>query len=306
MVAAQMPKPKRTLRYGWDDRLFDFFVYAFLTFALLIVIYPLIYIVSSSFSSPSANISGRVILWPVEPGITAYQAVFRNSQIMTGFRNSLFYAATGTALNVMMAMLAAFPLSRKKLFGRNVISFFFVFTMFFSGGLVPHFLLIRDTLRMHNTIWALIIPGMMSVWYVILMRTYIQSSIPEELIESVELDGCSVFRTLIHIIMPLSKPIMAVVALYCAIGIWGNYFDALLFIRSAELQPLQIVLRNMLILNEMGSELIGDLRETAQRQAMRVLLRYSVIVVSSTPLLIAYPFVQKYFVKGIMIGSLKG
>jgi len=225
---------------------------------------------------------------------------------MIGFRNSLFYTAIGTVLNVLMGMLAAFPLSRKDLPGRKFINLVFVFTLFFSGGLVPYFLLVKDTLHLYDTPLALILPGMMSVWYVILMRTYIASSIHEELIESAELDGCPVFDILLRIIVPLSKPIMAVVALYCAVGIWSSYFEAFIFIRNQNLYPLQVVLRNILILNNITPDMLGDAKGLAQRQGMRNLLKYSVIVVSSAPLLAAYPFVQKHFVKGIMIGSLKG
>jgi ABC-type glycerol-3-phosphate transport system permease component len=225
---------------------------------------------------------------------------------MIGFRNSLLYTLAGTALNVLMAMLAAFPLSRKNLPGRKIINLFFVFTMFFSGGLVPYFLLVKDTLRLYDTPLALILPGMMSVWYVILIRTYISSSIHEELIESAELDGCPVSGMLIRIIAPLSKPIMAVVALYCAVAIWSGYFEAFIFIRSQNLYPLQVVLRNILILNNVTPDMLGDAKSMAQRQGMKNLLKYSIIVVSSAPLLMMYPFVQKHFVKGIMIGSLKG
>ena len=301
-----MLKDKKKVRSSWDDKIFDIVVYVWLTIALLLVIYPLVYVIASSFSSPRAVLSGSVVLWPVEPGFQAYMAVFNNRQIMLGFRNSLFYTLAGTLLNVMMGMLAAFPLSRKKLFGRKVINLFFIFTMFFSGGLIPYFLLVKDTLYLYDTPWALILPGMMSVWYVILMRTYIQSSIPEELIESAEIDGCKVFGILLRIVVPLSKPIMAVVALYCAVGIWSSYFEAFIFIRRDSLQPLQVVLRNILILNNFTPDMLGDVREIAQRQGMRTLLRYSIIVVSSAPLLLAYPFVQKYFVKGIMLGSIKG
>ena len=296
----------KTISKSWDDRLFDFFVYFLLSAALLAVLYPLVYIISSSFSSPRAVMNGYVVLWPVEPGISAYEAVFKNRQILIGFRNSFFYTVAGTALNVIMGMLAAYPLSRKNLLGRKTINFFFIFTMFFSGGLIPYFLLIKDTLRLYDTPWAVILPGMMSVWYVILMRTYIQSAIPEELIESAELDGSSVFNTLLRIVVPLAKPIIAVVALYCAVAIWSSYFEAFIFIRSDNLNPLQVVLRNILILNNFTPDMMGDVRSIAQRQGMRTLLKYSIIVVSSAPLLMAYPFVQKYFVKGIMIGSLKG
>ena len=229
----------RRIRQSWDDWTFDAINYTLLTLALIIVLYPLIFVVSASFSSYSAVASGRVVLWPVEPGLMAYDAVFRNPRIMIGYRNSLIYTLAGTALNVVMALLAAFPLSRRDLFGKSFLNLFFVFTMFFSGGLIPYFLLVKDTLRLYDTPYAIILPTMMSVWYVILMRTYIQSSIPEELIESAELDGCPVFSILWRIIVPLSKPIMAVIALYCAVAVWSSFFEAFIFIRSQNLMPLQ-------------------------------------------------------------------
>ena len=296
----------KRIRQGWDDFAFDIINYILLTLALLVVLYPLIYVFSASFSSYTAVAAGRVVLWPREPGLMAYNAIFRNPRIMIGYRNSLMYTLVGTLLNVIMAMLAAFPLSRSELFGKRFINLFFVFTMFFSGGLIPYFLLVKDTLRLYDTPWAVILPTIMSVWYVILMRTYIQSSIPEELIESAELDGCTVFGILRRIIVPLSKPIMAVIALYCAVAIWSSFFEAFIFIRNQNYMPLQVILRDLLILANLGQDMLQDAKSMAQRMAMRNLLKYSIIVVSSAPLLIMYPFVQRHFVKGIMIGSLKG
>ena len=310
METASKPASEKSravkIRRNWDDLSFDALNFILLTFALLVVIYPLIYVISASFSSYSAVASGRVVIWPVEPSMMAYDAVFRNPRIMIGYRNSLLYAIVGTFLNVVMAMLAAFPLSRREIFGKRFLNLFFVFTMFFSGGLIPYFLLVKDTLRLYDTPLAIILPTMMNVWYVLLTRTYIQSSIAEELIESAELDGCSVFGILWRIIVPLSKPIMAVIALYCAVAVWSSFFEAFIFIRSNEYMPLQVILRDLLILANLGQDMLQDAKSMAQRMAMRNLLKYAIIVVSSAPLLIMYPFVQRHFVKGIMIGSLKG
>ena len=302
----QKYKKKGRIRQTWDDMTFDIISMSILVFLMLIVLYPLIFVVSSSFSDGRAVLTGQVFLWPVNPTIAGYQAVFRNRQIMIGFRNSLIYTSIGVVLNLAMGMLAAYPLSRKDLFGRRFLNLVFIFTMFFSGGLVPHFLLVGDTLGLMDNPMALILPGMMSVWYVILIRTYIQSSIPDELIESAQLDGCKTFSILIRIIIPLSKPILAVIALFCAVAIWNSYFSGLIFIRSERFFPLQVVLRNILILSSMDPEMMADIRGAANRQAMTHLIKYAVIVVSSAPLLIAYPFVQKHFVKGIMLGSVKG
>ncbi len=298
-------KPRNRLRQTWDDHLFDVLVFAVLTFCFVLVAYPLIYIVSASFSSGAAVMSGRVRLLPVEPTLMAYTAAFKNPNIMLGYRNSLIYTALGTLLNLVMAMLAAFPLSRKKLFGRGFLNMCFIFTMFFSGGLIPTYLLVMD-LGIYNTIWAMILPGAMSVWFVILARTYIQGSIPEELLESAELDGCGAFRLLMQMVVPLSGPIMAVIALYCAVGIWSSYFDAFIYLRNDKLYPLQVILRSILIMNNVTPDMLVDAKEMAMRQALKNLLKYSLIVIASAPLLIMYPFVQKHFVKGIMIGSVKG
>lgn len=297
---------RQRIRQTWDDRSFDIVIMVILSVMLIVVLYPLIFVLSSSFSDARAVMTGRVILWPIQPTLAGYRAVFRNRQILTGFRNSLIYTAVGVAFNLAMGMLAAFPLSRKDLFGRRFLNLVFIFTMFFSGGLVPHFLLVGDTLGLMDNPLALILPGMMSVWYVILIRTYIASSIPDELIESAELDGCKTYGILWRIVLPLSKPIMAVIALFCAVAIWNRYFDGLIFIRSEEFFPLQVVLRNILILSSIDPEIMSDIRGAVNRQAMTHLIQYAVIVVTSAPLLIIYPFVQKHFVKGIMLGSVKG
>lgn len=305
MVRMRIPGVRRRLKQSWDDNLFDALVFVLLLLAFALVAYPLIYIVSASFSSGSAVMSGRVRFLPVEPSLLAYTSAFKNPNIMLGYRNSLFYTVVGTVVNLVMAMLAAFPLSRKKLLGRSFINLIFIFTMFFSGGLVPTYLLVSN-LGIRNTVWAMILPGAMSVWYVILIRTYIHGSIPEELFESAELDGCGALRLLVRMVVPLSGPILAVVALYCAVAIWSSYFDAFIYLQDAKLYPLQVVLRSILIMNNVTPDMLVDAQEMAMRQALKNLLKYSLIVIASAPLLLMYPFVQKHFVKGIMIGSVKG
>lgn len=287
------------------DRVYLFFVYLFLIICLIVVAYPLIYIVSSSFSSSSAVISGKVWLLPVEPTLRGYQAVFQNPQILKGYGNSLFYLVVGTLISVSLTITAAYPLSRKNFYGRNVITALFVFTMLFSGGLIPYYLTVKG-LGMLDTRWAMIIPGAISVWQVILARTFFQTSIPSELTEAAHLDGCSDFKFLTRIVIPLSKPIIAVLVLMYAIGYWNSYFEALIFLKTANLYPLQLILRNILILNSIDPTMIKDVRELAERQGLKELLKYSLIVVASAPVLILYPFVQKHFVKGLLIGSLKG
>ena len=289
-----------------EDRVFNVVVMVILTLAILVVAYPLVYVVSASFSSTDAVMAGEVWLVPVRFSLKAYETVFKYEEIMVGYRNALIYTVTGTSVSLVVTTLCAFCLSRKDFFGRKVVGFMVLFTMIFNAGLVPNYLLINNTLKWSNTIWALIIPNCMNAWYVILMRSYFENSIPNELFEAGEMDGCSPWRQLVSIALPLSGPIIAVIALYSAVGLWNSYYDALIYIRKKELYPLQLVLRNILILNSMDMSVTADLRDMASRQGMSYLLKYSVIVVSSLPLLIMYPFVQKYFVKGIMVGGVKG
>ena len=289
----------------WDDTLFDVFSTLLLLVAVVLVAYPLIYVISASFSSTDAVMAGKVWLLPVDLSLKAYEAVFNYESILTGYVNSAIYTVLGTGVNLVLTTLCAFCLSRKEFYGRSIISGLVLFTMLFNAGLIPNYLLI-NSLGWLDTIWAIIIPNAMSAWYVILMRSYFENSIPEELFEASGMDGCSVFRQLVSIVIPLSGPIIAVIALYCAVGIWNSYFDAFIYLSDKSKFPLQVVLRNILILNQMDMSAVADLRDMASRQGMSNLLKYAIIVVSSAPLLLLYPFVQKYFVKGIMVGSVKG
>lgn len=298
-------KMRRRIRQSRGDRVFDVISTSVLLLFAAIVAYPLIYVISASFSSTAAVIAGRVWLLPVEPGVEAYKSVFSNASLLNGYKNAFIYTSGATALTLVMTLLCGFCLSRKDFFGRGVAGSLILFTMLFSGGLIPTYLLIRD-LGMLNTIWPLILPNAVWPWFVILARSYISNSIPEELYESADLDGCSVYGMLWYITLPLSGAILAVVALYCAVGNWNSYFDAFIYLSKPELYPLQVVLRNILILNSVDIGQVADLRNMASRQGMINLLKYAVIVVSSAPLLLLYPFVQRYFVKGVMIGSVKG
>ena len=294
------------VRQSKGDTAFDVVITTFLIFAVIVVAYPLIYVVSASLSSTDAVMGGRVWLLPVEFSLEAYKTTFKYDSIMTGYLNSLIYTASGTVVSLILTTLCAYCLSKTAFYGRKLVGFLVLFTMLFNAGLVPNYLLINNTLKWGNTIWALIIPNAMSAWHVILVRTYFENSSPGELFEAGDIDGCSVFRQLISIALPMSGPILAVIALYTAVGLWNGYFDALIYISDKDMFPLQLVLRNILILNSMDMTTSVDLREMASRQGMYNLLKYAVIVVSSLPLLLMYPFVQKYFVKGIMVGSVKG
>lgn len=288
-----------------SDRVFTAVNYTFLTLILIMVTYPLIYVLSSSVSEARYVVAGRVFLWPVGFTLDGYMAVFRHPLIMSGYWNSIINTVVGTFINVVMTMLAAYPLSRRDFYGRNVIMMMFTITMFISGGLIPSFMLVRD-LGMMNTRWALIIPGALSVWNVILTRTFLQANIPDEMLESAKIDGCSDFIFLARIVVPLSKPILAVITLFYAIGHWNMFFAALIYLSDPGLFPLQLVLRDILIQNQLPQGVIMDPVLQQQMDNIRELLRFSLIVVASAPMLIIFPFVQKFFVKGVMIGAIKG
>ncbi|MEJ7902282.1 MAG: carbohydrate ABC transporter permease [Thermomicrobiales bacterium] len=287
------------------DRAFTIVNYVILTLFLAAVAYPLIYVFSASFSDPSAVISGKMWLWPVDVTLDGYRAVFRNSRITVGFQNSLFYTVAGTLISVVLTILAAYPLSRKDLAGRNIIMFFFVFTLLFGGGLIPTYLVVREV-GMLNTRWALIIPTALSVYNMIITRTFFQSTIPDELLEAAQIDGCSDFRFVRDVVIPLSGPIIAVNALFYAVNQWNQYFNALIYLTRPDLFPLQLILREILVQNQVDLSQITDVDQLMQRQNLQDLLKYSLIVVASAPVLIIYPFVQKHFVRGVLIGSLKG
>jgi putative aldouronate transport system permease protein len=300
----QSTQKSTRIRESLGDRFFMFCAYVFLFVILVIVLYPLIYVVSSSFSSPLAVSSGKVWLWPVDFSLRGYQVAFSNPQIITGYANSLYYTIFGTLISVALTVLVAYPLSRRTLFGRSGIMIFIVFTMIFYGGLIPTYLVVKN-LGMLNTRWALLIPQALAAWQVIIARTFFQVNIPEELAEAAELDGCSDLRFLWSVVLPLSKPILAVLVLMYAVGQWNAYFDALLYLKSADLYPLQLVLRSILILNTFTS---GSMEASVmiERQQLADLLKYSLIVVGSLPVLLIYPFAQRYFVRGMLIGSVKG
>lgn len=280
---------------------------AFLVFCLLITLYPLWYILVCSFSSAAEVVAGNVTLWPIGFNTDAYEAAFESKQLIVGFRNSLIYTVVGTLFNLVVTFMAAYPLSRSDFKARGVITALFAFTMMFNGGMIPSYLLVKD-LKMLDTIWALVIPGALSVWNVILIRTFIQNSIPGDLLEAAQLDGCRDGQYLIKIVLPLSGPIIAVMVLFFAVGHWNSYFNALMYISKSDLYPLQIILRNILIQNQFDPSMMKnvDPRELMRQQNLRDLLKYSLIVIASVPVLAIYPFVQKYFIKGVMIGALKG
>lgn len=297
------------MRSGTSDRIFYGINYTLLSIVLFVYLYPMIYIVSCSFSSAQAVVSGEVWLWPVRPTLMGYEKIFMNQDIMTGYANSVFYTVAGTALAVALTMIAAYPLSRKDFGLSGPIMLIFTFTMFFSGGLIPTYLLM-SALGLVNTRTVMIVPGALSVYNVILTRTFIRSSIPAELHEAGQIDGCLDFMYFRTVVLPLSKAIIAVIALFYAVGYWNSYFGALIYLHDRAKYPLQLILREILIQNRMNALEVasGNLtpEEIAARQSLYELLKYSLIIVASVPVLCIYPFVQRYFVKGVMIGAIKG
>lgn len=295
---------KNKIATATNDKIFYFFNNFILLLAIIITAYPIIYIASASFSSAHAVTTGKVVLWPVDFSFDGYVAVFQNKDIVTGYYNSFIYTVFGTLINVTCTLLAGFPLSRKEMVGFSFINFLFAFTMWFSGGMIPSYLLIRD-LGWLNTRWSLLVPGAIGVWNVIITRTYFQNSIPEELFESASIDGCSYFRYFFSIVLPLSGAITAVITLFYAVGHWNAYFNAFLYLNKKELFPLQIVLRNILLQNTIDQSMMGTDPEDAN-YALADLLKYSLIMIACVPVWCIYPLVQKYFVKGVMVGSIKG
>lgn len=284
------------------DRIFMAGVYLLLTAFLLVVLVPLVNILASSFSSPAAVSGGQVFLWPVDFTFVGYEAVLANEAILTGFGNSLFYALVGTFISVALTVMIAYPLSRSELVGRKVLIGGVLFTMLFSGGLIPTYMVVR-ALGLLDTRWAIILPAAIGAWQVLIAMTFFRSSIPGELYEAAQLDGASDLRFLWSVVLPLSKPLLAVIALMYGIGQWNSYFSALIYLRSEELYPLQLVLRNILIVNNSGGSNIAD---QLAAQQMADLMKFSLIVVSTVPVLLVYPFVARHFNKGVMLGSVKG
>lgn len=286
------------------DRIIIGLIYTFLVLLSIIIMVPLIYVVSASFSDPQAVVSSEVWLWPVRPTLRGYKAVFENAKILSGFGNSFFYMIVGTLVNIVMTVLCAFPLSRREFTQRNKISAMCVFTMYFSGGLVPSYMLV-NSLGLIDTRWAIIIPSAMSTWNMIICRTYFVNTIPDELYEASQLDGCTPIKFLISVAAPLSKSILAVLILYYGVARWNSYFDAMVYLKSANLMPLQIILREILVLNQIDFTQVTDPAAIASMRGLADLLKFSTIVVASLPVLCIYPFVQKYFVKGVMVGAVK-
>lgn len=293
-----------------QDKIFLALNYLYVTIAFLVVAYPLVYMISASISNPKAVASGAMWLFPKDITFEGYQRVFQDTRIWSGYANTILYTVVGTTVNLMVTIPAAYALSRRDFVGRNFFMGMFMVTMFFGGGLVPTYLLIKE-LGMINSMWALILPSAASVWNIIVSRTFFQGTIPGELHEAAQIDGCSNLKLFFKIILPLSMPIIAVMALFYGVGHWNSYFSAMIYFNDSDKYPLQLVLRQILVLQEMSAQGSGMMDSTSatalnNKAEVAALVRYAVIIVSTLPVIMIYPFLQRYFVQGVMIGSVKG
>ena len=297
------------IRYSLDDKVFYGIVILVVTVLFVTVLYPMLYIVAASFSSANAVYAGKVFIWPVDFGLEGYELVFSNSMVWTGYGNTIKYTVLGTIINVSMIMIAAYPLSRRDMPGRNWLMAVFTFTMYFGGGMIPNYLLVRD-LGLLDTTWALVLPGALSVYQMIVARTFLQTNIPVELLQAAQIDGCNDTKFFFSIVLPLSKAIIAVSALFMAVNHWNAYFNAMMYLNTRTKIPLQLVLREILVSSQYAASsadlnaMDPELAEAIQRVAD--IMKYSLIVISSAPIMLFYPFAQKYFMQGVMIGAIKG
>jgi len=290
-----------------QDKVFYVVLNTVMTLCIMIAIYPMIYMVSASFSSPEAIESARVWLLPVDFSLDGYKAAFKTNQLFMGYSNTIFYTFVATVLNVMVTMGMAYALARKNLVGKKFLTLFVYLSTVLNGGLIPQYILYNN-LGITNTIWVMILPGMFSMYFVIVARTSLESTIPDELWEAAKIDGCSDIRYFFKIIMPLSKAIIAVVAVNCAMGHWNDYFTAMIYLRDEKLYPLQLVLKNILVANEVSSDMLMDFSNNGGvlKTNLTAVLKYSTIVLSLAPIFCVLPFLRKYFVQGVMLGSVKG
>lgn len=299
-----MKKKSRFSKYSLQDKSLLMVGYILLGLFVIAIIVPMVYIVVASFIDPITLQNKGITFDFSKWTLTAYERVLSNKQIWVGFKNAVIYSVVFTVVSVMVTMLAAYPMSRADFRGKGFFNVIFVITMFFGGGLIPTYLLISN-LNLLDSMWALILPGAFSVWNMIIARTYYQG-IPDELREAADVDGASELTFFFRILLPVCTPIIATLALWQFVGMWNSYFDAMIYLNDSAKQPLQLVLRSILIQNQPESGMISDMQSTAERAQLAELLKYATIIISSLPLLVMYPFFQKYFDNGIMAGSVKG
>ena len=293
----------RVRRQG-RDVVFDAILYCICAVLLLIILYPLWFIVIASFSDPSAVAGGHVWVWPVGFTLDGYDELLKQPKVWLGYRNTIAYTVAGTLIGLAVNIPAAYALSRKDLWGRKGLMGLYVFTMFFSGGLIPIFLTVQQA-GLYNTFWVLVLPFSVSAYNIIVARTFFETSLPPDLWDAAQIDGCGNLRFFFTMALPLSKAVISVIALWTAVGQWNSYFNALIYIRDENLYPLQLIMRNILITNQNFAALgTGEAAMIAMRRAN--LVRYAMIIVATVPIMCVYPFIQKYFDQGVMIGAVKG
>ncbi|MEG0942572.1 MAG: carbohydrate ABC transporter permease [Angelakisella sp.] len=302
-----MKKYTNKIKSTKQDLIFDICNYLFLFIITVIVMYPLYFVLIASISEPDAVNGGRVIFAPIGFSLEGYKKIFEDARIWIGYRNTIFYTICGTTLNVVLTLITAYPLSCSHLRGKKVIMSFFLFTMFFNGGLIPTYLLVNN-LGLYDTPYVLILLGAISIYNMIIAKSFFENTISPDLKEAAEIDGCGSFRFFMSIALPLSKALIGVLVVYYAVGHWNQYFNALIYVSKAELRPLQMVLREILIQNSSVQMIVDEtmMEELLRRERYAELIKYGVIVVASLPMLCVYPFVQRYFAKGVMLGSVKG
>lgn len=287
-----------------QDKIFNLVLYFICGIIILLVLYPMYFIVIASFSDPTAVANGEIFFLPKGLNLKAYKKLAEYDQLWVGYKNTILYVIGGTAMTVMVNIPASYALSRKKMYGRKFLTVLYLIPMFFTGGLIPTYMVIKQ-FGLLDSFWVIILPFCVVTYYIIVGRTFFATSIPDDLWEAAQLDGCGYLGFFFKIVLPLSKAVVAVIALWAAVGQWNSYFNALLYLRDSSLQPLQIVLRNILISNQnIGALLTGS--AAAEAKQLADLIKYAIIVVSSAPIMCLYPFVQKYFNQGVMLGSLKG
>ena len=297
----------QAIKRSRSDVVFDLINYTILFLITLSIIYPLYFIVIASFSSPAMVSGGQVLFWPKGFNLEGYKAIFRDQIVLTGYKNSLLYMILGTSINMLVTITAAYSLSRKDLIGRDTLMFLFTFTMFFSGGLIPTYLVVKN-LGLTDKIWAMVLPNALSVYNLIVARTFFRANLPDEMLEAAQMEGCSNMRFFVSIALPLSKALLSVIALFYGVAHWNTFFNAMIYLSREELYPIQLVLRNILLENLARQEMLQGFQDVSSNNAMQraELIKYGMIIVASVPVLIIYPFAQKFFIKGVMIGAIKG
>ena len=307
-LASSQPQ-NSLIKESVGDRIFLVCVYIFVTLALIVTLYPLIYILSASMSDPAAVRTGRMVLWPVDVTLQGYRVILQNSSLWRGYYNTIIYTVVGTSINLLLTIPAGYVLSRDDFQLKGFVTKMMVITMFISGGMIPTYILVNN-LGITNTMWALVLPGAASVYNIVITRVFMSTTIPDELTEAAVMDGANNFKIFTAVVLPLSKPIIAVMALFYGIGHWNNFFNALLYLDDRSLYPLQMVLREILVLQDLASNPDVISEEQAlyahSQQQLAAVMKYGVMVVATAPVIMVYPFLQKYFVKGVMLGSITG